>query len=619
MALHSNSTNWKLAILSSVAISIVASLPQLNFWAKRGTQWQGAYATLHGDEFLYSGYLNALIQGRPRRNDPFTGSEVMKPLPETTFSIQVVPAFSLSALTRLFRGSASSMFIVLTVIASFLAALSIFWLLLSITNDSGLAATGVFFVLCLGTCVAEQGFVGLLLNRDLLVLGLPFLRRYQPAAAFFLFFVFAALVWRALTTNPQRATFRQSILPATVLVLLIFSYLYLWTAALAWVICLAVFWVLLKPAGISRRNSRVFAVILIAAALALVPYAYLVSHRAHTLDSAQTLISTHRPDLFRVPEIIGFLVVVLLGVFWKRGRVKLNDPRAVFAASFGLLPALVFNQQVVTGRSMQPFHFEDFIVNYVSLISVVILVNIAWTKIPKRVLVWTAALSFLVGVVEMNLPIRAYYEADSVKDEAVPVLRRLSNLTMRDPIDGGPAIVFSSRSEIMLNLPTWAPQGTLLGIGSLDFGTATQRQRRDLFLAYLYFSGADTARLRELFEGKTDDSFLRYYVRSAIFGHERALPSLSFHYQPIEPYEIDAAIEEIERYTQTFSQEQALHYRLSYLITRSENEGDLSRLDRWYERTKQERVGQYNLYTLTARDVVQGRVSTATLFSEPRN
>jgi len=464
--------------------------------------------------------------------------------------------------------------------------------------------------------VAEQGFVGLLLNRDLLVLGLPFLRRYQPAAAFFLFFVFAALVWRALTTHPNRTTFRQSILPATVVALLIFSYLYLWTAALAWGICTAVFWLLLNPGG--RQKWSVFAVILISAALALVPYAYLVSHRAHTLDSAQTMISTHRPDLFRVPEIIGFLVVVLLGVLWKKGRVTLNDPRAVFAASFGLLPAIVFNQQVLTGRSMQPFHFEDFIVNYVSLTSVVILVSIVWTRIPKRVLVWTAALSFLVGVVEMNLPIRAYYEADAVKDEAVPVLKRLSNLTMHDPIDRGPAIVFSSRSEIMLNLPTWAPQGTLLGIGSLDFGTATQVQRRDLFLAYLYFSGADTARLRELFEGKTNDSFLRYYVRSALFGHERALPSLSFDFHPIQPYEIDAAIEEFDRYTQTFSQEQALDYRLSYLITRAENEGDLSRLDRWYQRSNPERVGNYLLYKLTARDVLEDRVSTATLSSEPR-
>jgi len=154
----------------------------------------------------------------------------------------------------------------------------------------------------------------------------------------------------------------------------------------------------------------------------------------------------------------------------------------------------------------------------------------------------------------------------------------------------------------MLTLPTWAPQGTLLGIGSLDFGTYTQNQRKDLFFAYLYFSGADATRLRELFEGKTDDTFLKYYVRSAIFGHERALPSLSYDFQPIEPSEIEQAIKNYANYSQTFSRQEALHNRLTYLITRFENEGDLSRVDLWYQRGTAERVGQYNLYRLSVRD-----------------
>jgi hypothetical protein len=291
----------------------------------------------------------------------------------------------------------------------------------------------------------------------------------------------------------------------------------------------------------------------------------------------------------------------LLVIAWKKGKVKLSDQRVPFTISFALLPAIVFNQQIITGRSMQPFHFEDFIVNYVSLISVVILTNILRPSISNRALVRVAALSLLVGIVEVNLPIRAYYGADSVKDEAVPVMKRMKSFPLLDP-SGSPALVFSSRSEIMLTLPTWAPQGTLLGIGSLDFGTFTQSQRKQLFLTYLYFSGADGVRVRELFEGKTDDSFLKYYVRSAIFGHERVLPSLSYHYEPIEPHEIDQAIKEFELYAQAFSKQDALQSRLTYLITRAENEGDLMRLDRWYKRSTPERVGQYNLYTLSIRD-----------------
>jgi hypothetical protein len=563
--------------------------------------WQGAYATLHGDEFLYSGYLNALIEGRSRRNDPFTGSDLKKSLPETTFSIQVVPSFAISSLARAFRVSASTAFIMLAAVSALLAALSVFWLLLMITGDERLAATGVIFVLCLGTFVAEQGLLGLILNRDLLIFGFPFLRRYQPAAVFFLFFLFTGLVWRALMVESKRSALQWSTLAGITSALLVFSYLYLWTAALAWLGCLAVLWVLLNPRGNRSDALRVFVVIGILTGLSLIPYGYLVSHRAHTLDSAQTITATHAPDLLRFPEIIGIVVVALFGIAWSKGKVVLNDPRVPLLLGFALLPAIVFNQQILTGRSMQPFHFEDFIANYVSLVSVVMLVNILWKNIPKRVLVWTAALSLLVGVIEMDLPVRAYYQADSVKDEAVPVMKRLSQLPSRDPGDGSTALVFSSRSEIMLTLPTWAQQGTLLGIGSLDFGTATHSERKDLFFAYLYFSGADTKYLRELFDGKSDDSFLKYYVRSAIFGHERALPSLSSHFQPIQPPEIERAIKEFEHYSQVFSQQEALQNRLTYLITRADNEGDLSRVDRWYQRSSAERVGPYNLYRLSLR------------------
>jgi hypothetical protein len=596
------SVRWKLALLPIVAIGVLSILPQVYFWAKRGAEWRGSYATLHGDEFLYSAYLNALIEGRPRRNDPFTGSDLAKrALPETTFSIQVVPAFAISSSARALGISASSAFIALALIAGLLAAFSVFWLLVSITGNDSLAAVGVVFVLCFGTPVARQGLLGLLLDRDLLIFGLPFLRRYQPAAPFFLFFVFSTLVWRALTTESYRSARLNSGLAGVTLGLLVFSYLYLWTAALAWLVCVAVLWLLLRPMGDRRRSLSVFVIIGTITAISLAPYLYLVSHRAHTLDSAQTLIATHRPDLFRIPEIIGAFIFVALMVAWKRKKVRLNDPRVLFAASFALLPVIVFNQQVLTGRSMQPFHFEDFVVNYVALVSLVILASLLWRPVPQRALVWIAAISLLWGVIEVNLPMRAYYKADAVKDEAVPVMIRLQQLSKEDTAGRSSPIVFSPRSEIMLTLPTWAPQGTLLGIGSLDFGTLSQSERRELFYTFLYYSAADAQRLRDLFEGKTDDSFLKYYVRSAIFGHERALPSLSYHFEPIEPQEIEQVIKDYQLYTLAFSRQEALRHPLAYLITRADNEGDLTRIDTWYERSVKEQVGSYNLYRLKLR------------------
>src|SRR6476646_7472468 len=85
-----------------ITVTILALLPQLRFWVFRGAQWRGAYVTVDGDEFLYSAYINALVDGRPRKNDPFSGrnDNPKAPLPESTFSIQLVPPFVIASLAR---------------------------------------------------------------------------------------------------------------------------------------------------------------------------------------------------------------------------------------------------------------------------------------------------------------------------------------------------------------------------------------------------------------------------------------------------------------------------------------------------------------------------------------
>src|SRR5215210_7746174 len=111
----SPANRWKWRAFAVIPILLLSLGPQIQFWLDRGAQWHGAYATLNADEFLYSAYLNALIDGRPRRNDPFTGrdEQAQQPLPETAFSIQVVPAYVLSSTAKIFHLSASTVFILL--------------------------------------------------------------------------------------------------------------------------------------------------------------------------------------------------------------------------------------------------------------------------------------------------------------------------------------------------------------------------------------------------------------------------------------------------------------------------------------------------------------------------
>src|SRR6266699_782251 len=151
----SGAKNWKWAIWSAVAVTLLALCPQLLMWGARGGKWNGSYAEMHGDEWVYSSYVQSLIDGRPRRSDPYTGRDDRPGHrePESLFSIQFVPAYLIAVPARLFGISSSTAFIVLGILAPFLTSLAIFWLISTLTQDLRLAAAGTIVVLCFGALV----------------------------------------------------------------------------------------------------------------------------------------------------------------------------------------------------------------------------------------------------------------------------------------------------------------------------------------------------------------------------------------------------------------------------------------------------------------------------------
>ena len=384
--------NW--SALAVAAITLLALMPQLQFWVVRGSQWHGAYVILQPDELLYSDYVNALIDGRPRRNDPVSGRDdhPQAPLPESLFSIQFIPPYAIAFLARAFDASASTAFIVLMGAAGLLTSLSVYWLLASVMGNSKLAAIGVLIVLCFGALAGGQGLIGLLLNPNVKFLGLPFLRGYEPSAPFPLFFVFCTMIWKSLTTAFKRTAIIKALLAGAALGLLIFSYFYLGTAAAAWFVCIACLWLVMRPLD-RRATIRTIIISSTPAVLALGFYIYLLSKLPSALDKAQVLTLTHRSDLMRIPEIIGACILMELIIIVRRNRVSRNDPHVIFAASFALLPFLVFNQQLISGRSIQPFHYEVLIANYVVLVSLVLVLGLLQPAISRRAMLLIVALA----------------------------------------------------------------------------------------------------------------------------------------------------------------------------------------------------------------------------------
>ncbi len=66
---------WRWGLLAALAMILLSLFPQFYLWYQRGSQWNGSQAFFYTDEAAYAAYINALIDGRPRRNDPYSGRD----------------------------------------------------------------------------------------------------------------------------------------------------------------------------------------------------------------------------------------------------------------------------------------------------------------------------------------------------------------------------------------------------------------------------------------------------------------------------------------------------------------------------------------------------------------
>jgi hypothetical protein len=590
---------WAVPLGPVVVIAILALYPQVSLWISRGSEWNGAYYVSNYDETAYSAYVNSLINGRPRKNDPFVGATSSEY--ESFYSIQFVPAYSIALPARFFGISASSAFIFLSLVIAVSSALALFWLIRSVTQNELLAASGTIVVLCLGTAAAFQGEFRHLLTGRVLIDFLPFLRRYQPGFAFPVFFLFIGMVWRSYSARTRTIALLFSAAAGSLFVTLVFSYFYLWTGAAAWLGIVTTLFMVARG-GDRRMTLLASSVIAAIAFAALVPYSYLIGQRSPDADSIQLMTETHYP-IFAAPTIAAaLLVLAAAGVLAWRRVVALHDPIALFAASCALTPIVLLNQQVITGRSLQPVHYEIFVSNYLVLLSAVLFAGLvlrsperfAATRNIRKALVYLAVAAALWGFFEAaRATSRNRFYAD-IRDKAIPSIKLIQ--ADIDPDGHSPAPVVLTTDIITGDfVPTVASARALWNPHTSSAGGISLEENKLLFYRYLYYSGFTGKDLREAL------SWNVFEATAAVFGSERALPALGTDARPVTAAEIADEVSKYENFVAGFSAKEASEPALSYLIVSIKAEPDLSNLDRWYVRDDARDHGEFRLYRLRLR------------------
>ncbi|MEP6719010.1 MAG: hypothetical protein ABJB21_07700 [bacterium] len=620
IAKNETRTRWLCAIFAGCVLSLLSLYPQLQLWSARGnlSSQTLAYNQGLGDEVAYAAYVNSLIAGRPRLNDPYTGRDGSQA--ESLFSIQFVPAYAIALTARAFGLSSTEAFILLTPVAAFLSALALFWLIVLVTGNNRLAVCGVFAVLCLGTLVSGEGTIAMWVEKTVHFDYFPFLRRYQPAASFPLLIMFFALVWRAFSGETKRWLLLSTI-TGVVLGLLVFSYFYLWTAAFAWLILLTVLWVIARP------DDRI--VVLRAAAVmggvfatALIPYLILLSHRAETTESVQALVLSRAPDMFSPSELAGgvLLLVLILGSVFR--KIDCRDRHVIFAASFAVLPFVVLNQQLISGRVMQPIHYTGFVTGYSVLIAIVLTVALRWRirgdqywVISKRVMLWIALAALDWGMIETHQAAKRSFHANNQAAEEMVAYARLNAQAETGRNNAREVVLFNDLS-MADGGPAATPHAVLWAPHMVVYSGSSGAESKERLYRHLYYTGVGVKELEDYFYGRN----IYYGVAVGIFGFDRLVDGLNPNARPVSAKEIQDELAQYQQYISTFNSTRAAHPLVSYLVTNIADHSNLSNFDRWYERDSCEVVGTFNVCRVGLRDQrLAHRGSARDDFSVKRN
>jgi len=597
---------WRWGLLAASVLTLLSLYPQFHLWSNRGESWEHAVAYNQGlgDEVAYAAYVNALIDGRPRRNDPYTRRDdrAHAPLPESLFSIQFVPAYAIALPARALGMSATTAFMFLTPLVAFTSGLAVFLLVFIVTGSNRIAACGVLVVLCLGTLAAAEGtftnFVGSERHFDYF----PFLRRYQPAASFPLFLMFLILVWKSFTklTRPVWA----GLLAGMVLALLVFSYFYLWTAAMAWLVLLALLWLIARPED-RKSVVRFCAAVATISVAALIPYFILISRSGATSGSVQLLVSSRRPDLFSAAELLAGLLLLIVAVGIKRRSIDLYDRQVILTISFALLPFVVLNQQLITGRVMQPIHYKGFVTSYAVLIAFVLASGLRWRRrsgerwqLSKRALLWIALGALDWGAIEAHQAARRSAEGNDKAAEEMSVYVRLTKQAHTNTTIMDEKVVLFEDLHMADGAPAVSPIAVLWAPHMVVYSGVTQLESKERLYRHLYYTGVGVKELDAYLHGQN----VYYGCAVGLFGFDRLIDGLNPNAKPISIEEKNAELISYGRYVETFDKERAANPRLSYVITPTVGGTDLKNLERWYQRDTGERVGKFTLFRLQLRD-----------------
>lgn len=393
--------NHQLAICFAVFVGLIYLTPYIVFSVSLGDKYQGIPMLATANEDYYLARMQEIKDGHP-----FLGSfifyEYKDQLPLTWPTAEMFYAIP----SLLFGIFLIKILIASKFVLPFILFLLVYFLIHKLSASAHklsnkLNAIAGAMLVTLGYDLVNYRHVWLYLTGKVTLGGnfLTWARPVNPVMGAIFLFSFLICVWLII----QKSRYKKSLifLAALFLSLMICSYFFSWGVAVS-VLGILILMYLLKRNYTVVKN---FLWVIFLTIIMTLPYWYMSFKASQSPWYKESVLRsglfyTHYPLLNKllIATILFYLIIVILSFVFRKDKIKFNLTYIknwhLFSLSLLLGGFWAFNQQIITGMTIWPYHF----VHYTIPLSMVVIIILLYNIIKKwKPFLWALAISIIAS------------------------------------------------------------------------------------------------------------------------------------------------------------------------------------------------------------------------------
>ena len=411
--------NNYLAILTAFLVGFIYLAPNIFFILSLGDDYQGIPMMQTQNEDFYLARIQEIIDGHPlvASHGLYEYKDQWPTAPPTGEFFYALPSL-------LFDVSSVNVLIASRFVLPFILFLLIYFLIQKLTNDQELfsnkinAIAGALFITLGYDLVDYRGIFNLLFSGDSARGGfLLWARPVNPILGAIFLFAFLFFVRQIVQkTKKQKLTV---FFASFFLALMFASYFFSWGIALSVAAILILIYLLKKE---FKTTGNLIFVVLFAFVLAL-PYWYLILQSSQSEWYEESLLRsglfyTHYPLFNKLMlAVLAFYIILVSFQILKHKKSKPNLANEesifhfqdwhLFCLAFILGSLWAYSQQIITGRTVWPYHF----VQYTIPLAIIVLMALFYNIIKKESLyLWRIGIFVIIFA---SLTIGIYTQANT--------------------------------------------------------------------------------------------------------------------------------------------------------------------------------------------------------------